>query len=101
MFSPVCRSENRFSLAVASLAAFFYCASIASPSFAQQAAPPPLPAHSNEADKSVGEKAKTLGTGPVEPPPVLQQLNSAIETLTARISPARATISVTGYGVLE
>ena len=101
MFSPVCRSENRFSLAVASLAAFFYCASLASPSFAQQAAPPSPAAHATEADKSVVEKAKTLGTGPVEPPPVLQQLNSAIETLTARISPAVVQILVTGYGSVE
>src|ERR1700681_2195185 len=101
MFSPVCRSENRFSLAVASLAVFFYCASLASPSFAQQAAPPSPAAHATEADKSVVEKAKTLGTGPVEPPPVLQQLNSAIETLTARISPAVVQILVTGYGSVE
>src|ERR1700681_1880794 len=101
MFSPVCRSENRFSLAVASLAVFFYCASLASPSFAQQAAPPSPAAHATEADKSVVEKAKTLGTGPVEPPPVLQQLNSAIETLTARISPRVVQILVTGYGSVE
>jgi S1-C subfamily serine protease len=42
-----------------------------------------------------------MGTRPAEPPPVLQQLNSAIEQLTARISPAVVQILVTGYGTLE
>jgi serine protease Do len=43
-------------------------------------------------------KVKALKTEPAEPAPVLQQLNSAIETLTARISPAVVQILVTGYG---
>jgi serine protease Do len=47
------------------------------------------------------DKAKLMGTRPAEPPPVLQQLNSAIEQLTARISPAVVQILVTGYGPLE
>jgi hypothetical protein len=37
----------------------------------------------------------------VEPPPVLQQLNSAIEQLTTRISPAVVQVLVIGYGPLE
>jgi len=41
------------------------------------------------------------GTRPAEAPRVLQQLNSAIEDLTARISPAVVQILVTGYGPLE
>jgi serine protease Do len=47
------------------------------------------------------DKAKLMGTRPAEPPAVLQQLNSAIEQLTARISPAVVQILVTGYGALE
>jgi serine protease Do len=42
-----------------------------------------------------------MGTRPAEPSPVLQQLNSAIELLTARISPAVVQILVTGYGTVD
>jgi hypothetical protein len=42
------------------------------------------------------DKAKAIAARPAEPPPVLQQLNSAIEQLTARISPAVVQILVTG-----
>ena len=38
---------------------------------------------------------------PAEPPKLLQQLDSAIEELTARISPAVVQILVTGYAPLE
>ncbi len=56
-----------------------------------------------KADSSTAEtdKAKATGTHPAEPPPVLQQLNSALQQLTARISPAVVQILVTGYGSLE
>jgi serine protease Do len=47
------------------------------------------------------DKTKLIGTRPAEPPPVLQQLNSAIEQLTARISPAVVQVLVTGYGPLQ
>lgn len=47
------------------------------------------------------DKAKAMAARPAEPPPVLQQLNFAIEQLTARISPAVVQILVTGYGALE
>jgi len=46
-------------------------------------------------------KGKQMGSRPAEPPAVLQQLNSAIEQLTARISPAVVQVLVTGYGALE
>ena len=42
-----------------------------------------------------------MAARPAEPPPVLQELNSAIEQLTARISPAVVQILVTGYGAVE
>jgi len=63
---------------------------------------PPNPAVAgSEAAKADVDKAKATGTRPAEPPAVLQQLNSAIEQLTARISPAVVQILVTGYGAVE
>ncbi|MGA7850018.1 MAG: trypsin-like peptidase domain-containing protein [Terriglobales bacterium] len=63
---------------------------------------PPTPAVAGgEAAKGDIDKAKLMGTRPAEAPAVLQQLNSAIEQLTARISPAVVQILVTGYGALE
>ncbi len=63
---------------------------------------PPNPAVSGgDAAKADVDKAKATGTRPSEPPAVLQQLNSAIEQLTARISPAVVQILVTGYGAVE
>lgn len=46
-------------------------------------------------------QAKGAATHPAEPPRVLEQLDSAIEELTARISPAVVQILVTGYGTVE
>jgi serine protease Do len=52
-----------------------------------------------EADKT--EKAKAMGTRPAEPPPVIQQLNAAIEQLASRISPAVVQVLVTSFGAVE
>jgi serine protease Do len=60
---------------------------LAAPAISQQASP--------------NQKQKSAGTRPAEPPPVLQQLNSALEELSARISPAVVQIVVTGYGPVE
>jgi len=46
-------------------------------------------------------QAKAVATHPAEPPRVLEQLDSAIAELTARISPAVVQILVTGYGTVE
>jgi S1-C subfamily serine protease len=58
------------------------------------------PANS-EAAKPDTEKAKAAGTHPAEPPAVLQQLNSAVEQLTSRISPAVVQILVSSFGAQE
>ena len=64
------------------------------------------PAKQNSA-ATVPRKANTqadaaeAGTRPAEAPPILQQMNSALQTLVARISPAVVQIMVTGYGTLE
>ena len=43
----------------------------------------------------------TQSIRPIEPPQVLQQFNSALEGLVARISPAVVQVLVTGYGPME
>jgi serine protease Do len=48
-----------------------------------------------------GDAQKAAGTRPEAPPAVLQQLNSALEELTNRISPAVVQVLVTGYGPVE
>jgi serine protease Do len=47
------------------------------------------------------EKASKIEAKPAEAPPVLIQLNSALETLAAKVSPAVVQILVTGYGPLH
>jgi serine protease Do len=61
-------------------------------SWAQQPSPP--------AQKSA-PTANAVGTRPAEAPAVLQQMNAALQTLVARVSPAVVQILVTGYGTLE
>ena len=51
------------------------------------------------ATSSKPEKSTTIS--PMEPPPVLLQLNSALETLVAKVSPGVVQVLVTGYGPLE
>src|SRR5579862_2682777 len=47
------------------------------------------------------EVGKAEGSRPSEAPQVLQQLNSALESLVAKVSPAVVQILVTGYGPIE
>ena len=94
-------SKRRLRIPLFSLAACSSCLLLAALSFAQQTAPQPAGVGGSEAAKPDVDKAKSMGTRPAEPPAVLQQLNSAIEQLTARISPAVVQILVTGYGALE
>jgi len=79
---------------------------LSAPSRAQQAASKPAPATPPQG--SVPQKAnpatevgKVVGSRPSEAPQVLQQLNSALEGLVARVSPAVVQIVVTGYGPIE
>src|ERR1700722_15696320 len=69
------------------------------PGFAQETAPQEPAAAKPDTGKT--DRAKGMGGRPAEPPPVMQQLNSAIEQLTARISPAVVQVLVTSYGALE
>lgn len=73
---------------------------IASSAAAQQ--PPQSTGNPNAgAVHSEKQAAATGETKPAESPMILRQLNSAIEDLTARISPAVVQVLVTGYGPLE
>jgi serine protease Do len=98
---PPCGSKGRFRIWLLTFAALLCCLWLAAPSFGWQVAPPsPAVAAGDTAKPDMG-KAKLMGTRPAEPPAVLQQLNSAIEQLTARISPAVVQILVTGYGAVD
>jgi len=73
---------------------------------AQQGTGKPAPTTSSQS--SVPQKAnpatevgKAVGSRPPEAPQVLQQLNSALEDLVAKVSPAVVQILVTGYGAIE
>jgi S1-C subfamily serine protease len=76
------------------------------PSCAQQVAPKTAPATPSQG--SIPQKAspatevgKAVGSRPSEAPQVLQQLNSALEELVAKVAPAVVQVLVTGYGPLE
>jgi len=100
MLFPSCGLRARFQTWLFCAASCLFCTCVLMPAFGQQTTsqqPPPA----SKADKPDIGKAKLMGTGPAEPPPVLQQLNSAIEILTARMSPAVVQILVTGYGAVE
>ena len=108
MLFPAGGSKSQFRILLCSLAVFIGCQFSAVPILGQQTAQQTVPqtpaGASYEAPKSDVEKtnkAKAMGTRPTESPLVLQQLNSAIEQLTARISPAVVQILVSSYGALE
>jgi serine protease Do len=72
------------------------------PSWAQQT--PGQPAATDSASpkrKPQTTAAKPSDTRPSEPPPVLEQLNSALQGLVARVSPAVVQVLVTAYGPLN
>jgi serine protease Do len=99
MLYPTSRARKLFQVPV--FVACFCSLWLATPSFGQQSALQVPAATDSTKAKADIDKAKLSGTRPAEPPPVLQQLNLAIEQLAARISPAVVQILVTGYGPLQ
>jgi serine protease Do len=99
MLFPVCGSKNLFNRLL--FLACFCSLWSAAPGIGQKMTPPTAAVAGGEKVQPDIDKAKRIGTQPAEPPAVLQQLNSAIEQLTARISPAVVQILVTSYGTLE
>jgi len=71
------------------------------PGQAQRAAPKPSPGSVSQKANPATEAGRALGSRPSDAPQVLQQLNSALEGLVAKVSPAVVQILVTGYGPLE
>jgi serine protease Do len=73
--------------------------------WAQTANPKPaVPASSQKAssqETAAATEPNPSETKAFEPPPVLEQLNGALESLSARVSPAVVQILVTGYGSLK
>jgi len=100
MLFPVCGSKNLFNRLLF-LAACFCSLWFAAPGLGQKMTPPAPAVAGGEKVQLDIDKAKRIGTQLAEPPAVLQQLNSAIEQLTARISPAVVQILVTSYGAQE
>jgi len=106
MLVPAGASKNpsRIFLLSLAIAAIFLLSSSASR--AQQATSNPAPSAPSKG--SVPQKAnpeaevgKAVGARPPEAPAVLKDLNSALESLVARVSPAVVQILVTGYGPIE
>src|SRR5579863_286603 len=103
MLVPAGTSKNPsllFALTLALAAIFLLCAT---PSRAQQAPPNPAPSKGSVPPKAnpEAEVGKAVGARPSEAPEVLKDLNSALEGLVAKVSPAVVQILVTGYGPIE
>jgi serine protease Do len=103
--TPPWKRLTRFSRCC--IAALFCSTWFVAAGFGQSATPVPTPpTHypappENEKSRSSATNDKAKQTRPAEAPRILQQLNSAIEELTARISPAVVQILVTGFGAVE
>jgi len=70
--------------------------------FAQQPSSKSLPNPSSQAAQQNANPAnKVPASRPAEAPPVLQQINAALQALVAKVSPAVVQIQVTGYGAVE
>jgi serine protease Do len=106
MLIPSGGSKGQFRILLCGLAVCACSVWLAAPVLGQQTARQPTAPQTpvvtgGETAKPEADKAQQMGARPAEPPAVLQQLNSAIEQLTARISPAVVQILVTSYGALD
>jgi len=84
------------------LCALCVLSGVAQNAFAQSGAPstPSAAARKGPADKNSG-KAKASEARPADAGDTLEKLNTALESLAARVSPAVVQILVTGYGPLR
>ena len=104
MLSPSCGSKITSAISIVSVVACLGFLTISDPSWGQQAVEQPPAVAGGTAPKpeaTKADKARAMGTRPAEPPPVIQQLNSAIEQLAARMSPAVVQVLVTSYGAVD
>jgi len=87
------RTVFRYAARIQLVSALFLVA--VSPAWTQESGGTPArPAHS-------GKPEQPVTIVPPQPPQILQQFNSALEGLVAKISPAVVQVLVTGYGPLE
>ena len=100
MLFPACGWKGQIRVSLLSLVACLCSLWFVVPSFGQPAPTTTAVAAGDETTQPEIDNAKEIGTQPSEPQPVLQQLDSAIEQLTARTSRAVVQILVTGYGAL-
>jgi len=103
MLAPAGASKTSFPIVFLTFA-FTAILFLVPASDAQQGAGKPAPASQSSVPqkaKPATEVGKAVGSRPQEAPQVLQQLNSALEDLVAKVSPAVVQILVTGYGAIE
>lgn len=102
MFCLLPAKRNR--LAITLLSSFGLIFSFTGVTLAHAAAGQQKPQSVEKANSNQGEPGQSTakaGTIESEPPSVLVQLNSALETLATRVSPGVVQILVTGYGPLK
>ena len=92
-------SKSRIFLILGSTAIFLLL--LATPSRAQLAAAQPASAVPPQKENPVTEAGKAMAPRSSETPPVLRELNSALQGLVAKVSPAVVQVLVTGYGAIE
>jgi S1-C subfamily serine protease len=92
-------STSRIFLILGSTAIFLLL--LATPSRAQLAAAQPASAVPPQKENPVTEAGKAMAPRSSETPPVLRELNSALQGLVAKVSPAVVQVLVTGYGAIE
>src|ERR1700693_5906860 len=95
------RSDAIFSGLFPSLGLVLLLGAVVSDSTGQAASAKPADKPANPTPKNPQAKAKPTEAATAETPGVLIQLNGALESLAARVSPAVVQILVTGYGPLR
>jgi len=83
------------------IVAFTLCAIALAQQAPAKSGPSPASQSSPQKPNPASDLGKSPATRPSQAPEVLQQLNSAFEALTAKVSPAVVQILVTGYGTVD
>jgi hypothetical protein len=95
------RSSSRTLFLIFALTAIFFLPTSSRAQVATKPTPPTPQGSVPQKANPATEVGKAVGSRPSEAPQVLKQLNSALESLVARVSPAVVQILVTGYGPIE
>src|SRR5580700_10550848 len=95
------RRSSRTLFLIFALTAIFFLPTSSRAQVATKPTPPTPQGSVPQKANPATEVGKAVGSRPSEAPQVLKQLNSALESLVARVSPAVVQILVTGYGPIE